>query len=613
MKIFLDQLGILACRFGDAMASGKSKEFLLNVKDLIWTSIELASDPSTTLALAEVTAHLCHALMEVDDSFTKATSRAVRNTRNEKAYLDSSLMTKDYPFESMERIILSSLGMGGNDDERDDHDESTSDIGNGVDDSVSTEQSIPSNVAFPVLNESNPLEIPNMEHVNESKNGDVGMSNFQKYKERVDVDLLQRKILNEGRPRARSSNNHGNTSDTKAHSVFPSKTSSAQGEKDGSNSKEKIYSKIGDDMEEVPILRNAKRTLSSFEHRNPANTKELYDKFERMETKEPEKPSYVQFFTALDELMNTKRIDKEVRMRDCVIGETKGDKDHSNAVGSARKAKVRVLRKGIIREEKVGSKAVREKYSNLRRRWNYPSSFLQFGAIWVLVACMFWVGFGIYGMYALFHQVFHQGVTLPTGQPEPLLSVQQPPQQQKAPVHNLDFRTSHPSAHENLDNRRNEERTNNYRPNEIVIRIVKEVVHVHQDGTRIESYEKANDANLFQGDIRQNNHDGTTEVTIPDDAEETDDNEIEDLYEKDVNDALVADESSAKAEKNDRSEDEDSEEIMDHALDQEEIKMIQGCIVSSLEVRDDPSSYDNLDSLNREEIDRVKECISELE
>ena len=429
MKVFLDHLGILGCRFGDAMASGKSKEFLLNFKDLIWTSIELASDSSTTLALAEVTAHLCHALKEVDDSFTNATSRSVRNAHNKNVYLNSSLMTKDYPFESMEKIILSSLGMDGDNDECDDNNnnESIDDTGNGFDDGISIEQSIPSNVAFRVVGETgNSLEIPNLEPIIDAKNDNNNNSDWEKYKERVDIDLLQKKILREGRPQARISK-RGNDNSSTIKYELPSTNPSLLSSMHESENKKTVgedYSKIEEDMEELQLPQDPRNPPINIEHRNSANTKELYDKFQRMGTKEPEKPSHVQFFTALDELMGKRRMEKEERMHDCLVaGEEQKGKDSANSkIGSRdRKARVRVLRKGFTREEKLGSKAVRVRYSNLQRLWKYPPSFLQLSTVVVLFLCIFWIGFGIYGMYTLFHQVIYFDRGIATSQIKPEL------------------------------------------------------------------------------------------------------------------------------------------------------------------------------------------------
>ena len=510
MKIFLDQLGILGCRLGDAMASGKSKEFLLNFKDLIWTSIELASDSSTTLALAEVTAHLCHALKEVDEAFNHATPRSVRNAHNEKAYINSTLMAKDYPFESMEKIILSSLGIDGNNDREDNNaNESIDEFVNGFDDGISTEQSIPSNVAFRVVGETdNPFEIPILESINEKKSDE---NNWEKYKERVDVDLLQGEIIGEGRKQSRFSSNLGKSPKSKLSSrpridEIPSTAPSPLRDVQGNEVNERLtddYSNIDEDMEELQLPRNPQNPVFNIDNRNPANTKELYEKFERTETKEVETPSHVQFLAALDELMGTKQMEKNLRMRDIVMVEetdTIGHRDNPNAVSRDRRAKVRFLRKGVEREEKMGSKVVRERYSNLRRLWKYPP-FVKFGAIGVFFLCILWVGFGVYGMYTLFRQViyFDRGVGAHQVQHDISQSLQQQQQflHQSQHAHPFDSGNRFASPEANYGSKEYDERMSNYRPNEIVIRIVKEVVHVREDGSRI-GYEAGDETKTYE-------------------------------------------------------------------------------------------------------------------
>jgi hypothetical protein len=74
------------------MASGSTKQLIQNSNSLMWQGIELAVDPSTTAALSEVTAQLCHALEELDDSF-HPTPRVTRNFQNESAYLSTAQMT----------------------------------------------------------------------------------------------------------------------------------------------------------------------------------------------------------------------------------------------------------------------------------------------------------------------------------------------------------------------------------------------------------------------------------------------------------------------------------------------------------------------------------------
>lgn len=594
MKVFLDQLGVFGCRFVDAMASGKSKEFLLNCKDLAWTSIELACDPSATLALAEVTAHLCHALKEVDDSYNDATPRAVRNAHNERTYLNSSLMTKDDPSESMEKIILSSLGMDGNgnnyydDKNTNESIRGSTDIGYDIDDGMdhnSTEPSIPSNVAFRVEGGagSNTLDVPNPEY----NNG----SNWEKCKERVDLDLLKKKIIDEGRPQARQKK--------MPVSRLPSTNASEnKGFQGALGDIGEDYAKIEEDMEELPLPYDSRNPPINIDYRNPTNVKELYDKFERMERKESEKPSHVQFFSALDELFGKNQLKKELNKRDyAAAGEPEGDEDSANPQAGRRdrKAKVRIIRKGITKEEKSGSKAIREKYANFRRRlWKYPPSLLRFSAGLVLFVCVFWTGFGIYGMYTLFRQVvyFDRGIAVPPIVNHELLHplYHQHQYHQPPPMHEFDRGERLQSSSTNRDNRPYEENTSNYRPNEIVIRIVKEVVHVREDGSRIENFKKASEgSNIFNGSEVENSNNSNE-------------------------DDLTAFNLSQGVEKEDL--------FGTSAFDRDEIDRVKECVISSLkEVQDDGSSaiedYENAvgdgqfaSTLSEEEIDRVKECVA---
>lgn len=106
----LNQLGILSVRLADAASSGKTKLFFQDCINLTWQGIEMAADPATTLALAEVTAHLCHALDDAQQSLDPK-ARAHRNAQNQKVYLNPYQMA-DFPEQvSMEEVILSCLGL----------------------------------------------------------------------------------------------------------------------------------------------------------------------------------------------------------------------------------------------------------------------------------------------------------------------------------------------------------------------------------------------------------------------------------------------------------------------------------------------------------------------
>jgi hypothetical protein len=52
----------LACQWLDALSSSGMKRLITEIRELVWTAIQLAADHQTTAALANVTATLCHAL-----------------------------------------------------------------------------------------------------------------------------------------------------------------------------------------------------------------------------------------------------------------------------------------------------------------------------------------------------------------------------------------------------------------------------------------------------------------------------------------------------------------------------------------------------------------------
>jgi hypothetical protein len=112
----LDQLGILGCRLVDVASSGKNKQLIGHLTECVWSGIEVLADPSTTLALAEVTANLCHAL-EMEDalretneqhSHSSPQKRWHRNQQQQEAYVTRMLIHD--PSATVEQVILSSLG-----------------------------------------------------------------------------------------------------------------------------------------------------------------------------------------------------------------------------------------------------------------------------------------------------------------------------------------------------------------------------------------------------------------------------------------------------------------------------------------------------------------------
>lgn len=118
-KALLEQLSVLACRLVDVAASGRNKKLLHDASDAVWAGLELMSDPSCTLALAEVTAYLCYAL-EMEDALCRevpmgkqraAQRRYQRNLYQKQTYVDPNLTTDAN--STVEQAILSSLGETG--------------------------------------------------------------------------------------------------------------------------------------------------------------------------------------------------------------------------------------------------------------------------------------------------------------------------------------------------------------------------------------------------------------------------------------------------------------------------------------------------------------------
>jgi hypothetical protein len=115
-KALLDQISVLGSRLIDAAASGRNKQLIKDTQEAGWAFCQLASDPSTTLALAEVTACLCHAL-EMEEAIHRnqpipnqlaAQRRYERNQFQRQTFVDPDTMQD--PDSTVEQVILSSLG-----------------------------------------------------------------------------------------------------------------------------------------------------------------------------------------------------------------------------------------------------------------------------------------------------------------------------------------------------------------------------------------------------------------------------------------------------------------------------------------------------------------------
>ena len=458
MHIFLEQVGVLGCRFVDALSSGKVKQLIQNGERLAWQGIELAVDPATTMALAEVTAHLCHALEELGDSY-HPTPRSTRNEQNETTYVDP-LQVTDYRSECIENVILSSLGIKNND-------EGLPDIAD--DGSVN---SVPSNVAY-FQDESTGVGLQDKKHHHENKR------DWTQVKNKVNVDLLQDRILHQGRPQARpnitqamrdtplatsrlsSSANSVENADTFPD---PSKTLSTTQDDNEDESKPPL------DMEEVPSsgVLDFDSPGANFDINNP-NWQDLFQKIEKIRAMKEEEPSSLQFYRVIYETLLERRREKR-RARDSfdnhLGADAEVDKSWSKLLD---KAHVRKFRNGKAADAKTSSKATNDQLASLRRLWKYPPWFIYLNAAFLLLVVCLWVGFGLYGMFTVYQVMKYQG-TSPANLLHPVQHNHQPRQQMPA------------STSSGIDSRLIPDQP----PKEVVIRIVKEVVHVREDGSTIE-------------------------------------------------------------------------------------------------------------------------------
>jgi hypothetical protein len=442
MQLLLEQTSVLGCRLLDVLGSGETKQLVQNAKHLAWQGIELAVDPSTTMALAEVAAHLCHALEELDDSF-HPTPRAIRNLQNESTYL-TPLELREYHAQSIETVILSSLGINRSSTATQDF------FGTAMDDGSSV-NSVPSNVAF----DSSMLGGMEVDMKN-SKN-----SAWVDCKNKVNVELLKERILQSGRPQARSSPVIGNQTVQRFQSNNVT-TPPTRNARDNSPNDFPDPSEIGEndmsepsDVEEL-VVSTKEGNIGKLNGGSVANRIELLGKMEEMRAKSETEQSAVQeFYRTMDTILQGRR--QERSKYDMVNSRT----HHS-------RARIRKLRQGRMESPIRSRKASFDRHSRLRK---YPPSLLYIFAGFLAFVATVWIGFGLYGVYT-FYQVLHYRGSVPIDFLHPVGGVAVGKQD-----HTIAAETTIPPSPSTT-------------ANEIVIRIVKEVIYVHDDGTEdIENHE----------------------------------------------------------------------------------------------------------------------------
>ena len=128
-QAYCKQLTITGCRLIDALSNGRNKLLLHDIQKAVTSAGELLADPATTVALAEVTAYLCYALemedqqIQIDEHRHNSTTRGSTSNRTggrrrhvRDTYQGETVLNRDTldNGHSVEEAILSSLGVHSN-------------------------------------------------------------------------------------------------------------------------------------------------------------------------------------------------------------------------------------------------------------------------------------------------------------------------------------------------------------------------------------------------------------------------------------------------------------------------------------------------------------------
>jgi hypothetical protein len=193
-----EQLAVWVCRIIQAASEGTNQELVHDLAAVMQSGSQLLADPHTTLALAEVTAYLCHALemqnnhglfVELGDSPEsaqyrqgRASKRRERNQYQTRTHADR-VTVKDSA-ATVEQVILSSLGAS-----------EVLEEGGMVDDTAS---SATTSVAC------GNSEGGDTRHDRTFRESDQDSSNLQKMEDSIDEKLSQEKPSEDWHVRARS-------------------------------------------------------------------------------------------------------------------------------------------------------------------------------------------------------------------------------------------------------------------------------------------------------------------------------------------------------------------------------------------------------------------------
>jgi hypothetical protein len=435
---WMDHVVLLGCRLVDAASSGKVKSFLHDIKDLAWNGIEMATDPATTLALAEVTAHLCYALEDAQ-RVLEPNKRSQRNQQNQATYLDPLQMSDLSNQVSMENIILSCLGKYEDGD-------------------LGSEQDVPSNVVLGKERSATHSHMPG----------------WKDRRDNVNVQLLKEKIFttSRSRPRGNSHSSEGSleksidSSLDSSHEILPIIPSEDPKEEgnDLIQSKEIKEESTGpyglrntEDMEDIA----SNKTLAS-KKTTPSSSKVPHINLltQDQSTKEP---AVRHFYSMLDDLLEKNRTSTGTE-KPCQrkYQRVAVDEDSLKSLYERKeswkllKAKVKRLKEGATKRAHARGETRRE---NKRIRFQHfplkQKISIVLAAVVMLAFFLLWLCFGLYGIYT-FAKIQLRW--------------------EKMSTTNSQATTVPPMMANNAQP---------YTNSEVFIRIIREVVHVGEDGSII--------------------------------------------------------------------------------------------------------------------------------
>lgn len=445
-KAFLDQFTVLCCRLTQVAASGRSQKALHDAKTLAWSGVELLADPSSTAAFAEVTAYLCHAL-EMEDAllsgaFLMETNRPQRaNRRRERddyqrdTFQNKTTLLSHNPNVTVEQVILSSLGSA-----------STADIATESDGAYHTSSGQPP--PSPHVNQSGGWQSESgslRQQVDEASSvmqtatttSVVGEEGEEQWTDQAQSNVNVQVLRHEISKRAERLSSRRNDGDDIPHSI-PAVTTvqddhdDDDGNSDSPQTRERRSATVGDVGRATPAMDGDEDALDRF-YRVLDNV---------MKEKRAEGIDYIlaEYADSVDKVLCEGKVHKP-----------KQDNHDQELLAQTIKSRMTAIRADI---NKGLDKDDREKLKQMEAMIKRNSWVVYLGIATVVGVILLWIALGFYGMYVL---VFPSVAATATSSAPPQ-EVQRVPAPLPPPPRPFQYE------------------------NEVVIRLVREVVHTDSRG-----------------------------------------------------------------------------------------------------------------------------------